>query len=271
VRKLVLMLAVAVATADALAVTVVLKGGRKIDAAGYDVGGSYVVVQYADGRRESYPLSSVDFAATSAASGEKAAPGPVKPSGPHSPFLDARSGAGGSGVSVTDADVKHSEVPTPAVPGEEAKPAEPDTGSQVSLVSYEKKQVAEGQWEITITVANQGKNPVTGVTVAVRALDARGLPTGMTSGTVPGRLDPGKQGTATARLASDQDPVQLAFDLNWQEVRPPAPKPSPALGNTGWNVPAGSPPNTFPENLMAPPSVSVGVAQQVPRPAPQQP
>src|SRR5208337_4444383 len=40
--------------ADIMGATVVLKGGKRLEVASYVVGGSYVVVQYAGGRRESY-------------------------------------------------------------------------------------------------------------------------------------------------------------------------------------------------------------------------
>ena len=59
---------------EAWAATVVLTGGKRLDVASYSVSGSYVTVQYANGRRESYPLSAVDLAATRAASGQVAAP-----------------------------------------------------------------------------------------------------------------------------------------------------------------------------------------------------
>ncbi len=98
------------------------------------------------------------------------------------------------------------------------------------LVGYEKKPVGKGQWEITATVANQGKNAVQNVSALVRVLDAKGKPVTTGSGSVLGRLDPGKQGTITARVAEEAEPAQVAVDLSWQEIRPvPTPrKPAPA-------------------------------------------
>lgn len=142
-RLLMLVLALMLA-AEAWAVTVVLTGGKRLDVASYAVSGSYVTVQYANGRRESYPLSAVDLAATRGASAEKttATSGP-EAGGPHSPFLGARSSTGAGAIVVTDADVQH--IGPPEGEEEEKKEeGEPESGSQVVLVSYEKERCRTG-------------------------------------------------------------------------------------------------------------------------------
>jgi hypothetical protein len=294
VKGLPIVVAALLMAAEAGAATVVLTGGKRLEVASYTINGSYVVVQYANGRRESYPTSVVDLQATKEASGEKPASAGPAAAGPHSPFLAARSAAGGGAVVVTDADVKHIEPPIEGEQQEEGKEeaGAPATGSQVTLVSYEKKQVGDGQWEIAATVINQGKTTVQGVSAVMRVLDDAGKPVATGSGSLAGRLEPGKQGVITARLPLQSEPFQVAIDLNWQEIRPaPTAAASPAPGGAaaagaasrppatspqaaaspppGWSVPSGSSPNSMPRNLMAaPPPNVVGAPPQVPRAKP---
>ncbi len=282
-RKLAILLAALLVTAEAGAATVVLTGGKRLEVASYTVAGSYVVVQYANGRRESYPLSVVDIQATRAAAGAKPAAAPAQEEGPHSPFLGARSSSGKGGVLVTDADVQHIETATEGEgAGDKKEEGQEETGTQVALVGYEKKQVADGEWDIIATVANQGKTTVNGVTAVMRVLDDSGKPVATSTGSFSGKLDPGKQATITAHVSLRGEPFQVAVDLSWQQVRPtvapaatpasptasrpqpPPAKPSP-VAPAGWSVPAGSPPNTMPANVMAvPPPNVVGAPPQVP-------
>jgi hypothetical protein len=285
VKRLFLLVLALMVAGEAWAATVVLTGGKRIEVASYTVSGSYVTVQYANGRRESYPLSVVDLPATWDASGAKpSAAAAAEAGGPHSPFLGARSSTGAGAVVVTDADVKHVEVPE----AEEQKKeeGEPEAGSQVVLVSYEKKKISETEWEILATVANQGKTTVQGVSAMMRVLDDKGKPVATGSGSLSGKLDAGKQGTITARVSVQGEPVQVAVDLSWQDIRPvpkpagsPAPAPAAATPKPqapapqaaapappGWTVASGSSPNSLPANLMAVPAANtVGSAPQVPR------
>jgi hypothetical protein len=279
VKRAATILAILALAVEARGATVVLAGGKKLDVAAYSVSGSYVNVRYANGREEWYPLAAVDLAATKAAAGQTTAPAAAADSGPHSPFLGARSSAKPGGVVVTDADVKH--VDTEA-PGEEAeKKDEEPLGGQVVLVGYEKKAAGQGQWEITATVSNQGKSPVQNVSAVMRVLDAKGKPMTVGSSSVLSKLDPGKQGTISARVALDTEPPQVAVDLSWQEIRPAtkptppaAPKPAGQASLTaapetpGWTRPAGSSPNALPSNVMAvAPANTTGTAPQVSPPS----
>jgi hypothetical protein len=288
VRRLAILVAALVVAGAASAATVVLTGGKRLDVTSYTVGGSYVVVHYANGRVESYPLSVVDLAATHAAAGtSKAAPTGEQGGEPHSPFFGAKSSAGKSGVVVTDADVKHIDTDTEGEAQEEKKDeGTQETGTQVTLVSYAKKKVADGQWDITATVANVGSTAVNGVNAVMRVLDDQGKPVATGSGSFPGRLEPGKQATITAHVAVQGEPFQVAVDLSWREIRPnpqpaatPGPAPAPGAqrttpqasqtGPTGWTVAAGAPPTTLPANVMALPAPNtLGAAAQVPREKP---
>jgi hypothetical protein len=286
VKKVTMLLATVLLAVGAHAATVVLTGGKRIEVAAYSVSGSYVNVHYANGREEWYPLAAVDLAATRAASGQSAAPpAAAVDSGPHSPFLGARASAKPGGVVVTDADVKH--VDTEATGGEaKKKEDEPPANGPVVLVGYEKKPAGKGAWEITATVANQGKNAVQNVSGLVRIVDDKGKAVTTGSGSVLAKLDPGAQGKITARVATDVDPAQVIVELSWQEIRPgptaagkpatPAvPKPqgqalrsnAPAAAAPGLSIPAGASPNSVPSNIMsvvAP--TTVGNSPQVPPP-----
>jgi len=277
VKKIVMLLTALFLAAEAHAAVVVLSGGKRLDVASFTVNASYVTVQYANGRRESYPVTAVDLQATKAANGEKPqAPAPAADAGPHSPFLGAKASGKGGALVVTDADVKHLEAPDEEAQPEE-KTEQADSGGQVVLVSYDKKSVGKGLWDITATVLNQGKTSVQGVSAMVRVLDETGKPLASGSGTLQGKLEPGKQGTVTARVTMDAEPAQVAVDLNWQEIKPiPTPvAPKPQAGaaatsapKTAATTPAYPAPNSVPTNVMGvmPPN-TVGAAPQVPPPS----
>lgn len=275
VKKFVMFFAVLVLAVQAHAVIVVLSGGKRLDVASYKVNGSYVTVQYANGRSESYPVTAVDLAATKAASGEKAPPPqPTADSEPHSPFLAAKSSGKSGALVVTDADVKHIDA-TGDEEDAEKKDEQPDLGSQVVLVSYDKKPIGKGQWAITATVANQGKSAVQGVSAVVRVVDQAGKPLASGSGTLTGKLEPGKQGTITAAVTMDGEPAQVAFDLTWQEIKPnPTPsgsKPQPAgavpAPKTSSATPSTVSPNAASNVMSVVSPTTLGAAPQVPPPA----
>jgi len=272
--------------ADLAAATVVLKGGKRLEVASYVVGGSFVVVQYAGGRRESYPLAMVDLTATKVANGEKSpAPAVAEEQGPHSPFLAARSSGKPRGPVVTDADVKHLEA---SESGEAPAKEEPKAGSdeaQLVLLGYDRKKVGDKDWEITARIANQGKAAASNVVAAVRVVDASGKAVATGSGSLPGRLEPGKEGAISVQVSIDFEPSQFACDLSWQKIAQgptsatTGPAESPAAGAAAaprptpippaFSIPKGASPNTLVYNPMgqAPP----GVAPQVPPPPPPKP
>ncbi|MFI5166617.1 MAG: hypothetical protein ACHQQS_08365 [Thermoanaerobaculales bacterium] len=285
-KKIAIWLGALLAAADIMGATVVLQGGKRIEAASYSVSGSYLVVQYAGGRRVSYPLAAVDLKATKDANGQKAqAPAVAQETGPHSPFLAARSTAKPGGPVVTDADVKHIETPTPGEAAAKEGAVEGGDDVQVVLVGYDKKKISDKEWEITARVANQGKVAASNVAATIRALDASGKALAIGSGSMAGRLEPGKEGAITARVSVDTEPVQIACQLSWQKIVPVPPAspspgkaaaaapaaatPKPTAVQPAWSIPKGASPNTLVANPMAP--VPPGVAPQVPPPPPPKP
>ncbi len=276
-----MLLAAFVVAVEVQGATVVLSGGKRLEVAKYTVNGSYVTVEYANGRRESYPVSTVDLAATEAAKGEKvSAPKAPADAGPHSPFLGAKSAAGSGALLVTDADVKHVEKEDDEGEPENKEEQATDGGNQVVLLSYDKRPAGEGQWDITANVANVGKNPVQAVSAFVRVVDNTGKPLASGSGTLGGKLEPGKQGAITARVTMDGEPSSVAVDLSWQEIKPapsPAVKapvaPQAAAPKPETPAPSNPSPNAVPSNVMSLVSpTTLGTPAQVPpQPAPQAP
>ncbi|MBP1621251.1 MAG: hypothetical protein H6Q02_2018 [Acidobacteria bacterium] len=244
---LVIVLMAAAAAADAA--TVVLRGGRKVEVASFEQRGNLIVMRHADGRVESYPLNAVDLEATRQANQVAAPAAPVQtPTGPHSPFLAARSTPGAAATTVTNADVNML-APTPEV-GEAGATPTPDVLARVVLLNHQHRRVGDGQWEVAATIANQGGAPATGIVAAVRFLDAAGQVVGSGSATMAGPLAPQQQGTLNAVIAATVTPVQVAFDLQWQslaEVAPPTPAATVSVPATPRAAPvAAAPPATAP-------------------------
>jgi hypothetical protein len=290
VKKTLLIAVTVVAALGADAATVVLKGGKKLDVAGFQRQGNYLIVKYADGRAESYPAAAVDLEATRAANVVPGAPAPAPtaaPSGPHSPFFGAQSTPGKPAVVVTDNDVQHVQPPDEGEGTGKPVAARGVLGeAEVVLVDYTKQKVDDTTWEVTATVVNKGGSPASGVSADVRLLDAKGVNVGAGTATLAGNLGPGQQGSLTARISSPIEPVQIGFSFRWTSLTPqPTPVPSPAAAAPpaapaakppasaaaqkppGYTVPPGSSPNTLasepmavPPNLTAPPTVL-----QVPR------
>jgi len=283
-RKLLAILAAFAVAAVAEGATVVLRGGKQVSVASFEQKGNLVVLTYDNGRLESYPLAAVDMAATRAANQTAEVSPAAAPSGPHSPFLDARSAPGAGAVLVTDADVRHLDTPE----GEErkAEAAEGPEGAQISLVSYDRKKIAEGEWEITATIVNQGNAPASGITASVRMLALDGSPLGTGSGSYSGQLAPKQQDNLTVKVTAVGDVGQVGFDFQWVSILPvrpaeaatpgltsaPVEAAAPAAGAAASRfgaVPAGSPPNVVMGNpLGLAPANEVGTPPQIPLPSP---
>lgn len=296
-RKLLLLVVMLAAATAGAASTLVLKGGKQLDAASVQRQGNYFVVRFADGRVTSYPAAAVDIEATKAANQVPAPPPtPAPPLGPHSPFFGAQSSPGKPVIVVTDDDVQHIVPPDEEPAAGTTAAARPPAEGQVVLIDYGKQQIEDGMWEITATVINSGSSPVNGVAADVRLLDAEGKVIGSGSATMEGTLAPGQQGTAVARVAAPVEPIQIGFSFRWQAITPqpasPAgaaagatPAPEAATGKPatqaaaapapppGFTVPPGSSPNTLPSNPMAVPGnlLEPPTSLQVARPQPEQP
>jgi hypothetical protein len=282
VRKLAILVAALLVATLAQGAAVVLKGGKRLAAASFQQQGNLLVVRYADGRIESYPLVAVDMEATRVANTAPAAAAPeVEPEGPHSPFFGAQASAGTARMVLTDEDVLHIRAPEEGEgEGGEAKAEEP--AGQVIITGYTKKRLEDGSCEIVATVLNRSKDPVSGVTVDMRLLNADGDQVGSGTGGFQGTLAAGEQGLITTRVPASGDPFQIDFVLRWQTVRPAAaakpaakaeaPPPATPPPTPGFTVPAEAPPTTLPSNPTALPPGNEAPAglQTPPSPPPSQ-
>ena len=265
-KTITVFVAILLVTQLAGAATVVLKNGKRVEAAAVEQKGNYVMVVFADGRAQSYPVSMVDLAATDAANGVvRPQPEATPPEGPSSPFLRAVARQGEAVATIRDGDVARILAPEPATEGK-PKQEKSQAPARVTVTGYTWKLVGENTWEVTISLANQGEFAASAISVHVRGLDVGGAETGQTSGTLDGELAPGAQGTVVVTLKGQEAISQLAFDVRWQEIRPAAagseevtpitvprtatPAPRPAQPPT-FSIPAGASPLAVPENPLA--------------------
>lgn len=226
----VLVVAIMILGLQASAATVVLKGGKQLQVESYTSKGSVVLVHYADGRVESYPVSAVDLTATASANAApKATPGPKAAVGPQSPFADAMAPAGAPGLVVTDQDVGHFQKGEPGSEQEGDKEAKSGAHGRVVLLNYQKNPAGDNTWDIVATVVNQGDAPVQAVSATIMAVDDQGKPVGSAPASLKDRLEPGQQAAMTARLTVTGPISTLSFDLSWQAIVPAPAKATPAV------------------------------------------
>lgn len=230
-KQLVLLASLLVVALDVSAATVILKGGKRLQVESYSQKGNSLVVRYTGGRVESYPLAAVDLAATGEANAvAEAAPAAKADVGPKSPFAAAMAQAGGGGLVVTDMDVAHVNTGEEAeVEGEASAPGKLGPRGRVNLVSYEKRPTEDGQWELTVSVVNNGDAPVQPVTATITALGDEGKTVGTTTATLADKLEPKQQGSLVARLVATGPITSFSFDFSWRsivttETRVPAPQ-----------------------------------------------
>jgi hypothetical protein len=224
----------------AVAATVVLKGGKRLEVATFEQQGNYLVVMFEDGRAQSYPVSMVDMAATDEANGvtRPQRPSPAAP-GPSSPFLSAVARKGEAVATIRDGDVAKVLSPESEAT-EEPKQQRIQAPARVVVTGYNWKLVGENTWEVTVNLANQGEFAASNLSVQVRGLDANGEETGRATGTLTGELAPGAQASTVVTLKGEEAVVQLAFDVRWQEIRLAAP---PREEVTPITAPATAPPS----------------------------
>lgn len=234
-RKLAIVLALVLVAGSLGGATLVLKGGKTLAVQGFSQQGNLVIVRLADGRVQSYPLTAVDMAATSAANPSAATPEVAKDKGPRSPFAAAKAAEGTGALVVTDKDVTHffREDGEPGAAGEAGKDKGKGGGAaKVVLQSYNKKVVEGGQWEVTTTLVNQGESPASGISVTVHAVDPDGKEVGSASGTATENLEPGKETTVVVTMTPNASAQEFRFDVGWQSLTPLA-SPTPGESAKG--------------------------------------
>ncbi len=267
------------------AASLVLKGGKILAVQSFSQQGNLVVVRLSDGRVQSYPLTAIDMPATAAANPSAPEPQAEKAKGPTSPFAAAKASEGAGALVVTDKDVNHffREEASAGEAGEATGEKDKAAGAaRVVLLSYDKKVVGEGQWEVTTTLVNQGGSPASSISVTARAVDPDGKEVGSASGSASDQLPPGQQTTVVIKMAANASAQEFRFDVGWQSIAPVG-TPKPVEGPRGEEAarPAAPPaPTPTPKTTryLAPPNMIVAPASapgdpnaQVPLTAPPSP
>lgn len=278
-RKLAFTLVLILMAGSLSAATLVLKGGKTLAVQGFSQQGNLIIVQLADGRAQSYPLTAVDMTATSAANPAAPAPEAEKDKGPRSPFAEAKASEGTGALTVTDKDVSHRYSDGDEAEDQDAGKDQGKGGgspAQVVPKSYAKKSVGEGQWELTVILANIGGSPASGIGLTVRAVDAEGKDVGSAMGTSPDTIEGGQQTTVVVSMPAIGAAKTFGFDVSWQSITPtPSAKPGEA-GKEPAAPPAPSPAPTPkitrhqlpPNTMLSPTSATQNPNFQAPLTAP---
>lgn len=261
-KKLALGLVSLLLAGSLTAATLVLKGGKRLDVKSFVQQGNLMVVTLPDGRAQSYPLAAIDAEATREANPAPVAPPATRPAGPQSPFAAAKAApSAGGALVVTDADVGHAargdeEAAAGEEKGKEKEGA--DAGpARVEIVSYQKTAVDDDQWELSVVVSNLGGADAGGVTITAHPTDASGNSLGSGSGSLPGKLEPGKQATVTIKLGAASAATGFRFDINYQTIKavPPAETPTASGAQEGAPaVPAAASQTPRVSRVQAPPN-----------------
>lgn len=259
-------------SSSVLAATVVLKDGRRLEAAAMEQRGSYLLIRYDSGRVESYPLAVVDLEATRSANAQPTAPAvSPEPVGPRSPFHQAMATAGEATVSLKDEDLprRHKVDSWESPDGDEQEEGARPAGARVEMVNYEFSRTDDGAaWDVAVTVANRGSAAAAGIAASVTLLSEDGANLGSGSGRMDGTLAGGDTGRVIARVTSPEAPAQASVSLQWQEIRVesattesverrPAPTPSvpsPGAGAATAQAPGAASPMAVPMNPTALPN-----------------
>lgn len=276
-KKLVFALVVVLLAGSAAAATLVLKGGKRLEAESFVQQGNLMRVTLANGRTVSYPMAAVDLAATAGANPVAEPAVEVKEEGLQSPFAAAKATEGSGSMKVTDSDVGR------VFPGEsddeegskddKEKPAT-EKGASVQVLSFDAKPAEEGQIDLAVVVANQGDADAGSVTIAATGFDKENQQVGAASGTVPGKLEPGKQATVPMKMSATASPARFQFRLQYQSLEELEPRKEVEGGTeTGATPPAEPTPRSIrfqaPPNTMLPPNqVNANPMAQVPLTAP---
>jgi hypothetical protein len=172
------------------AVEVPFRDGSVVEAAGYTVNGSYIMIEMADGSRLAYDVGDIDLDALQQAEAEAAAAQPASEADEEGPTtmgvtssLQVPDGEEPSGLTITDQHVKHVRGSGIAGPEDdsEAEEAADDAlpegyqeGGNVLLNNVAVSPLEGGQWEVKGEVLNRTQDTVLDVVVNMQAAVAEG-------------------------------------------------------------------------------------------------
>lgn len=189
-RKLAIA-AIILAASTALAVEVPFRDGSTVDAVGYTVNGSYIMLEMASGARVAYDVADVDLEALSraeaAAAGEQVGTtAPVETLGTDGSLrVPPADGDESGGLTITDQHVKHvrgSGIAGPEDDGgtesaaDDAVPEGFEQGGNVLLNNVKVTPLEGGQWEVTGEVVNRTSDTVLDIRANLEAAVPDGDP-----------------------------------------------------------------------------------------------
>jgi hypothetical protein len=177
-RPLVLTILLALAIGPVAAMEIPFRDGSVVEAAGYTVTGSYVMIEMADGSRVAYDVADIDLdtlrqaeAEAAAAEAVDEAPAPATTLGVTGSLQVPDEGAGDSeGITITDQHVKH--VRGSGIAGPEDETAEAPAGGgaavpegfqeggKVLLNNVTVSPLEGGQWQVDGEVVNRSPETV---------------------------------------------------------------------------------------------------------------
>ena len=189
-RSLVSLLVLVLVAFSAAAVEIPLRNGTIIQAEGYTVTGSYIMIEMANGQKVAYDVADVDLEALRAAeAAAAAAAGSATPEtqtqAPEIPgnrsLVIPEEGAQTGGVSITDQDVRRYKAESSGADAEAGEgsaasggPSGPPPGYQegggVVLSNLRVTGLGEGRWLVEGDVINRSPNQVTNVRVQLQTI-----------------------------------------------------------------------------------------------------
>ena len=173
---------------------VILVGGGSLDAVEAEVQGGFVLVTFADGHSQAYLTEDVDLEASGLL--PQASAGPAEVARPMTLTRVQRRSENLARVVITDADVAHISTDSMEVvvnAPEPGKPAPLPKGAGVDLaVSGLRHQVSAGLLTVTGLVRNDGKEPITGLSLQAEAVNGAGEAAGTGTTDIPGELASGR-------------------------------------------------------------------------------
>lgn len=276
-KKLIFALVMVLLAGSVTAATLVLKGGKQLAAESFVQQGNLMLVTLANGRTVSYPMAAVDLAATAEANPVAEPAVEVKKEGMQSPFAAAKAAEGHGSMKVTDQDVGRvvpGESDDEEVSGEDKEKPAPDKGASVQVLSFDAKPAEEGQIDLSVLVGNQGDADAGSVTIAATGFDKENQQVGTATGTVPGKLEPGKQASIPMKMSASANPARFQFRLQYQSLEELEPRKQVEGGpETGAAPPAEPTPRPVrfqaPPNTVQPPNqVNANPMARVPLTAP---
>lgn len=182
--------------------TLVLKGGRRLEVGTVERKGQYVEVHCQDGRSLSYPLSVVDWEATTATNTADPRNGVAR-----SLPTDAQEGTAGTRQFPLSASGRvllrgHSHA------------------SGIRIASIDAAKVGAGRWEVTPELSNDGRLPLVGLQVAVQLRRDDNWLLSESVVTVSAALEPGSRTSVRVSAESRAEPSKIDVEVTCCERTP---------------------------------------------------